>query len=102
MEFNISANVLIDQKQPDGYGGYTSQRIIAGVIKVKVAPYRVAMGEMIAIPNPISSVKFFTNSKLPVSEEQIFFIEYNNKIYKKVAFIDYGKCSMIIGELYEN
>jgi hypothetical protein len=102
MEFNISAKVLVDEKQPDGYGGYSSQRVVAGEIKVKVAPYRVAMGEMIAVPNPISSVKFFTNSQLPVSEERIFYIEYNNKIYKKVAYIDYGKCSMVIGELYEN
>lgn len=102
MEFNAPANILIDIKESDGLGGYNSQRVVAGEIKVKVAPYRVAMGEMIAVPNPISSVKFFTNSKLPVSEEQIFFIEYNNKIYKKVAFVDYGKCSMIIGELYAN
>lgn len=102
MEFNISANVIVENKVSDGMGGYTTERVVVGVIKVKTAPYRVAYGEMIAIPNPISSVKFFSNSKLPISEEEIFYLEYNNKIYKKVAYIDYGKCFMIIGELYEN
>ena len=59
-------------------------------------------GEMITIPNPIASVKFFTNNKLPVDDEELFFIRYEGKIYKKVALTDYGKCTLIIGERYEN
>ena len=27
---------------------------------------------------------------------------WNNKKYKKVAFTEYGKCRLIIGELYES
>ena len=74
----------------------------AGIIKVKIAPYRVANGEIITIPNPIASVKFFTNNKLPVDNEELFFLKHNGKLYKKVALTDYGKCTLIIGERYEN
>lgn len=100
MEFREKAQVTIEQRTADGMGGYETTEVIVGEIKVKIAPYRVAIGEMIAIPNPISSIKFFTNSVLPVHEEDVFFLLYNNKRYKKVAYIDYGKCRMIIGELY--
>ena len=102
MEFREKAQVTIEQRTADGMGGFDTEEVVVGEIKVKVAPYRVAIGEMIAIPNPISSIKFFTNSPLPVHEEEIFYLIYHNKKYKKVAYIDYGKCSMIIGELYES
>ena len=73
-----------------------------GYIRVKIAPYRVANGELVTIPNPIASVKFFTNSKLPVSEDEMFYIKYKDRLYKKVALTDYGKCMLIIGERIGN
>ena len=102
MDFTDKAELIVEEKIPDGYGGFTTTRMTVGTIKVRTAPYRVANGEMIAIPNPIASVKFFTNSKLSVDNEELFFLQYNGKLYKKVALTDYGKCTLIIGERYEN
>ena len=102
MEFRDKAQIIIEVRTPDGYGGYVTEEKIVGEIKVKDAPYRVAFGEMYAIPNPISSRKFFTNDKLPIDEEEMFFILFDNKKYKKVALTEYGKCRLIIGELYES
>ena len=95
MEFKDVAQIVIEDRTPDGYGGYVTNEVVVGEIKVKTAPYRVAIGEMYAIPN-------FTNSKLPIDEELVFFVVWNNKKYKKVAFTEYGKCRLIIGELYES
>ena len=102
MDYRDKADIIIEERTPDNMGGFNTERVVAGTVKVKVAPYRVANGEMITIPNPIASVKFFTNSKLPVDDEELFFIRYEGKIYKKVALTDYGKCTLIIGERYEN
>ena len=102
MDFTDKADIIIEVRIPDGYGGFDTNRRTVGTIKVKTAPYRIANGEMIAIPNPIASVKFFTNTKLPVDNDELFFIEYKGKLYKKVALTDYGKCTLIIGERYGN
>ena len=102
MEFKETVQVLVEERVPDGIGGYVTNEVVAGEIKVKTAPYRVAIGEMIAIPNPISSVKFFSNSKLPVDEEIVFYLMWRNRKYKKVAYTNYDKCFLVIGELYEN
>ena len=102
MDYRDKAEIIIETREPDGVGGFVTTRKSAGVIKVKIAPYRVANGEMITIPNPIASVKFFTNNKLPIDDEELFFLRYDNKLYKKVALTDYGKCTLIIGERYEN
>lgn len=102
MDFTDKATIIVEVRMPDGFGGFTTTMRDVGTIKVKTAPYRVANGEMIAIPNPIASVKFFTNSKLSVDNEDLFFLRYNGKLYKKVALTDYGKCTLIIGERYEN
>ena len=102
MDYRDKADIIVEERTPDGMGGFVTERVVAGTIKVKVAPYRVATGAMITIPNPIASVKFFTNNKLPVDDEELFFIRYENKLYKKVALTDYGKCILIIGERYEN
>ena len=102
MDYRDKADIIIEERTPDGMGGFVTKRKVAGTIKVIVATYRVANGEMITIPNPIASVKFFTNNKLPVDDEELFFIRYENKLYKKVALTDYGKCILIIGERYEN
>ena len=102
MDYRDKAEIIIENRVPDGVGGFVTTRDSAGIIKVKIAPYRVANGEMITIPNPIASVKFFTNNKLPVDDEELFFLRYDNKLYKKVALTNYGKCTLIIGERYEN
>lgn len=102
MDYRDKAEIIIETRVPDGVGGFVTTRNSAGIIKVKIAPYRVANGEMITIPNPIASVKFFTNNKLPVDNEELFFLRYDNKLYKKVALTNYGKCTLIIGERYEN
>lgn len=102
MDYRDKAEIIIENRVPDGVGGFVTTRNSAGIIKVKIAPYRVANGEMITIPNPIASVKFFTNNKLPVDNEELFFLKHNGKLYKKVALTDYGKCTLIIGERYEN
>ena len=102
MDYRDKAEIIIETREPDGVGGFFTTRNSAGIIKVKIAPYRVANGEMITIPNPIASVKFFTNNKLPVDNEELFFLKHNGKLYKKVALTDYGKCTLIIGERYEN
>ena len=102
MDFTDKADIIVERRTPDGYGGFETTRRTVGTIKVKTAPYRVANGEMIAIPNPIASVKFFTNSELLVNDDALFFLEYKGKLYKKVALTDYGKCTLIIGERYEN
>ena len=102
MDYRDKAEIIIENRVPDGVGGFVTIRDIEGTIKVKIAPYRVANGEMITIPNPIASVKFFTNNKLPVDNEELFFLKHNGKLYKKVALTDYGKCTLIIGERYEN
>lgn len=102
MDYRDKCTIIVEARVPDGLGGFITTRKEAGNIKVKVAPYRVANGEMITIPNPIASVKFFTNNKLPVDDEELFFLRYDNKLYKKVALTNYGKCTLIIGERYEN
>ena len=101
MEYKEKAIIIREVKTPDGMGGFFTEREEIGSIKVKTAPYKIANGELITIPNPIASVKFFTNSTLPVDDEELFFLRYNGKLYKKVALTDYGKCTLIVGEKIE-
>ena len=102
MDFRDKVIIIKEQKTADNYGGFVTEMVEVGNIRVKIAPYRVANGELVAIPNPIASVKFFTNSKLPVSEDEMFYIKYKDRLYKKVALTDYGKCALIIGERIGN
>ena len=90
--------IIKEQKTADNCGGFVTEMVEVGNIRVKIAPQRVANGELVAIPKPIASVKFFTNSKLPISENEMFYIKYKDRLYKKVALTDYGKCMLIIGE----
>ena len=102
MDYKDKVVIIKEQKTADNCGGFVTEMVEIGNIRVKIAPYRVANGELVAIPNPIASVKFFTNNKLPVDNEELFFLKHNGKLYKKVALTDYGKCTLIIGERYEN
>ena len=102
MEYKEQAIIIREVRTPDGAGGFITMREEVAPIKVKTAPYKIANGELVTIPNPIASVKFFTNSKLPVSEDEMFYIKYKDRLYKKVALTDYGKCALIIGERIGN
>ena len=98
MQFKDKAIIYKEVKEKDGFGGYVLTRQTLCEIKCKVAPYRVEVGQIVEVPNPTASVKFFTKDKLNFDEDTFFYIEYNGKKYKKVLFADYGKCVMIIGE----
>ena len=102
MDYKDKVVIIKEQKTADNYGGFVTEMVEIGNIRVKIAPYRVANGELVAIPNPIASVKFFTNSKLPISEDEMLYIKYKDRLYKKVALTDYGKCALIIGERIGN
>ena len=102
MDYKDKVIIVKEEKVADNYGGFVTEMVEVGNIRVKIAPYRVANGELVAIPNPIASVKFFTNSKLPVSEDEMFYIKYKDRLYKKVALTAYGKCALIIGECIGN
>lgn len=102
MDYKDKVIIIKEEKIADNCGGFVAEMVKVGSIKVKVAPYKVANGELVTIPNPIASVKFFTNSKLPVSEDEMFYIKYKDRLYKKVALTDYGKCALIIGERIGN
>ena len=101
MEYKEQAIIIREARTPDGAGGFITMREEVAPIKVKTAPYKIANGELVTIPNPIASVKFFTNSALPVDDEELFFLRYKGKVYKKVALTDYGKCTLIVGEKIE-
>ena len=98
MQFKDRAIIYKEVKEKDGFGGYVLARQTLCEIKCKVAPYRVEVGQIVEVPNPTASVKFFTKDKLNFDEDIFFYIEYNGKKYKKVLFADYVKCVMIIGE----
>lgn len=98
MQFKDKASIIFLEEVPDGYGGYTDLERIVCEIKVVVAPYRVEVGQICTIPNPNASVKFFTNTELPFDEDMMFYIDYKGKRYRRISIIDYGKCTMIIGE----
>ena len=102
MDYKDKVAIIKEQRFTDNYGGFVTEMVEIGNIRVKIAPYKVANGELVTIPNPIASVKFFTNSKLPVSEYEMFYIKYKDRLYKKVALTDYGKCILIIGERIGN
>lgn len=98
MNFNEMITIITEEKVADGCGGYISEETVVGTLKCRVAPYRVQIGDIIQIPNPTSSVKFFTNNTLPFDEDTPFLIIYKGKRYKKIVIADYGKVTMIIGE----
>lgn len=97
MNYNDNIQILIEEKEPDGYGGFITTEKELITLKCKVAPYRVQTGDIYKVPNPTASVKFFT-SKLPFDEDLVFIIIHNGKRYRKLAVADYGKAAMIIGE----
>ncbi len=97
MRFNDDASIIVEKKVPDGYGGYYSIDEKLGDIKVTVAPYSVAVGEVCQVPNPKATVKFFTDATT-IDENEFFFVIYKGARYKKISITNYGKCALIIGE----
>lgn len=98
MQYKDKAIIYKEEKVADGYGGYMITKQILCEIKCKVAPYRVEVAQIVEVPNPLATVKFFTRDKLDFDEDTLFYIEYKGKKYKKISFADYGKCVMIIAE----
>ena len=98
MRFNDDASIITEKQIKDGYGGHYSIDVPVCDIKVTVAPYSVAVGEVCMVPNPKATVKFFTNTTT-IDEDMYFFIIYKGKRYKKISITNYGKCALIIGEL---
>ena len=97
MRYSENASIIIEEKIADGYGGYTVEEKVLCDIKCLTAPYRVEVGEITLVPNPLSSVKFFTKS-IDFDEDTFFYIVHNDKKYKKVSITNYGKCVLIVGE----
>lgn len=97
MNFNERMTIIVESTVSDGCGGYATEEVVYGDIECKVAPYRVQVGDIIQIPNPTSSVKFFLK-QLPFDEDEPFIIMYKGKRYKKIVIADYSKVVMIIGE----
>ena len=98
MQYKDKAILYVEERVSDGYGGYEIIERELTSIDVCVAPYRVEVGEVVNVPNPLASVKFFTNAKLDFDEDTFFYIRHNNKKYKKVSFTDYDKCILILAE----
>lgn len=97
MNFNETIEIIVESTVSDGCGGYVTNEVVHGEVKCKVAPYRVQIGDIIQIPNPTSSVKFFLR-ELPFDEDEPFIIVYKGKRYKKIVIADYSKVVMVIGE----
>lgn len=98
MVYGDEVKILVERKVYDDMGGYTTKLETESTIMCKVAPYSISEKVVLNVPNPWSSVKFFTQDDVGLEEDAQFFLEHNNKIYKRVLIIDYGKCTMIIGE----
>ena len=97
MRFNDDASIITEKQIKDGYGGHYSIDEKVCDIKVTVAPYSVAVGEVCSVPNPKATVKFFTDTTT-IDEDMYFFIIYKGKRYKKISITNYGKCALVIGE----
>ena len=97
MVFNDKLQIFIEEKVPDGYGGFESTEIEVATLRCKVAPYRVQSGDVFVVPNPTASVKFFVPN-LPFDEDELFVVVHNGKRYRKLGVTDYKKVVMIIAE----
>ena len=75
MDYKDKVVIIKEEKTADNYGGFVTEMVEVGNIRVKIAPYKVANGELVTIPNPIASVKFFSNRKLPVRQDEMLSIK---------------------------
>ena len=54
MDYKDKVVIIKEEKIADNYGGFVTEMEEIGNIRVKVAPYKVANGELVTIPNPIA------------------------------------------------
>ena len=47
-----------------------------------------------------SDAATLSTAEIPLDEDAEFYLEYKNKVYRKVSIIDYDKCIKIVGERY--
>lgn len=100
MIYQDKVEIIIKGRKPDDMGGYTETNIVLCTINCKVTPYNVIDRDVLKALNPWTSINLYTQDTLPLEEDEEFFIKYNNKLYRKVGIIDYGKCIKIVGERY--
>lgn len=100
MIYQDKVKIITKQRVSDGMGGYTETNEHICTISCKAAPYTIIERDVLKALNPWTSINFYTQDKLPFDEDEMFFLEYNGKIYRKVGIIDYGKCIKIVGERY--
>lgn len=100
MIYQDKVKIIVKERKPDDMGGYTEMNTVLCTINCKVTPYNVIDRDVLKALNPWTSINLYTQDTLPLDEDEEFFIEYNNKLYRKVGIIDYGKCIKIVGERY--
>lgn len=100
MIYEDEVKIITKKRISDGIGGYTEKDIEVCTIDCIVAPYKVIDRDVLKALNPWTSVNFYTEDEIPLDEDEMFFLEYKNKLYRKVTIIDYDKCIKIIGERY--
>lgn len=100
MIYENKVEIITKQRIEDGMGGYTEHDKVVCTINCKVAPYNVSERDVLKALNPWTSINFYTEDTIPLKEDDEFFLQYNNKVYRKVGIIDYGKCIKITGDRY--
>lgn len=100
MIYKDKVKIIIKKKTSDGMGGYKEKDQVVDTILCKVAPYKVIERDVLKALNPWTSVNFYTQAHIDFDEDDMFFLEYNGKLYRRVAIINYGKCIKIVGERY--
>ena len=100
MIYQDKVNIIIKKREGDGMGGYTEKDEVIYTISCKVAPYTVIDRDVLKALNPWTSLNFYTQDNIPLEEDEMFFLEYKGKTYRKVGIVDYGKCIKIVGERY--
>ena len=100
MIYEEEVKIITKKKISDGMGGFTEKNSEVCTILCIVAPFNVTERNVLSALNPWTSVKFYTEDEIPLDEDEEFYLEYKNKVYRKVSIIDYDKCIKIVGERY--
>ena len=97
MNYSENIQIFIEERVPDGYGGFEVTEVLVADLKCKVAPYRVQSGDVYHVPNPTASAKFFVRD-FPLDEDELFILVHKGKRYRKLAVSNFGKLAMVIAE----
>lgn len=100
MIYDEEVKIITKEKISDGMGGFTEKNREVGTIYCIVAPFNISERNVLNALNPWTSIKFYTEDEIPLDEDAEFYLEYKNKVYRKVSIIDYDKCIKIVGERY--